>query len=140
MKRGYSKDFQLHSDDIRAIEVLYGKKKRAITKPPNNQINKINKTNVEINKNKTTSVQTSTTTTKTSSTTRFKENSLPTIPTTQYHEKTSKTGSFYNSSLCLDGKFDAITVLSDNHTYIFKNDYVYRISKIFNYILICVIL
>jgi len=31
--------------------------------------------------------------------------------------------------LCHDGKFDAISVLSDNFTYIFKDSFVYRIGK-----------
>lgn len=34
-------------------------------------------------------------------------------------------------SLCLDGKFDAITVLSDGFTYIFKDSYVFKIDSNF---------
>ena len=35
------------------------------------------------------------------------------------------------TSLCLDGRFDAITLLSDGYTYVFKDVYVYRIDSNF---------
>jgi hypothetical protein len=34
-------------------------------------------------------------------------------------------------SLCTDGRFDAITTLSDGHTYVFKGDYVFKMDSNF---------
>lgn len=117
---------------MKAIELLYGQKKREITESQNDRIELKNMNKTENNITETINNNT-TSTTRSSSTTRFIEGSVTTLSDKQSYEKTSKLESFINSSLCLDGKFDAISVLSDNHTYIFKNDYVYRISNIFGY-------
>ncbi|CAF0724652.1 unnamed protein product [Brachionus calyciflorus] len=141
--RGYTPDFKLHSDDLTGIEMLYGKTKRSknqkskiIPNFRNNMPNVYkNDLNFDILKLFSSTPNTRTTklkperkrihSTKTKSTISSK-----TLPPNRFNRP-----EYYDPaptiSLCLDGKFDAISVLSDGYTYIFKDSLVYKIDSNF---------
>ncbi len=163
-------DFRLHSDDMKAIQMLYGIKKRksntdkSSKKSPSIMIKVATQTSELTTELTTTTESTSTsrpttkhattsaitrritltTTTTTTITTRtttinmkktttttnltFKPNKM--IKTEVKYSPKSNIQSSFDKHICLDGKFDAISVLSDNYTYVFKGKYLYRIGKI----------
>ncbi|CAF1085149.1 unnamed protein product [Adineta steineri] len=89
--KGYTPNFTLQEDDIRAIQALYGGK-------PSKSYSSLSSTNIET----------------------YQPVAKQMAPSVKSLKK--------NSALCLDPKFDAITIIDDD-TYIFKDNLVYRRSK-----------
>ena len=145
--RGYSDHFALHADDIKAIEKLYGRKKRNIknplfeeNKPLTTQPHShktidtfyyVRPLNFSVMPNKKTPGTTATTvfskpSTRPSSTYRMPyrltyRSLMPNFPSTSkpaIKKPTTTTQPAIN--LCLDGRFDAISLLSDGFMYVFK--------------------
>ena len=169
--RGYSDDFRLHTDDLTAIELLYGKSKRRQTSQQSSSSSttperdeketfRNNMPNIYDNDNDIfaykpvpTSIFIPILTTTTPSTTES-SSSPPLVPFTPIlpeYLPPSQTYEFSSSSsserfrfqepeyldptatnnLCLDGTFDAVTLLSDGYTYVFKDAYVYKFDNNF---------
>ena len=156
--RGYTEYFKLHSDDIKAIQLLYGKNKQNLNSEKKetsyrkffNGTKKEPATNTQksVNKSWTYSVipdsneslvnplvmqvieKSSSFTQMPLSTSFLLKLNLPTPET--YLQKlipaNVNTQKSEANSICIDGKFDAISLLSDGFTYIFKNDLVYRMN------------
>ena len=140
----------MHSDDVTAIELLYGKSKRNaqkpnINKPVNHMPIPYDNTN-DINGINNLHPSFTVLTPQSKSFERKTKNPfyptffsiappLPPISTfgvknNPYNQKPEYIDT-QTTSLCLDGRFDAITVLSDGYTYIFKDSYVYKIDSNF---------
>jgi len=115
--RGFSKNFQLHEDDLKAIARLYGQRDYT-NKPVSNEnttaANAVKFSILDTEAHETHSTLASSTQAPTSKPELFSPD--------MFLETAS-------ADLCHDGKFDAISVLSDNFTYIFKNNLVYRLGK-----------
>lgn len=47
------------------------------------------------------------------------------------YQESDYVDSLTNNNLCLDGSFDAISLLSDGYTYVFKDAYVYKFDNNF---------
>ena len=116
--RGYTEDFRLHEDDLEAIDMLYGhlKRDKKVTK------NEFKSTTPVMNLSAITSQLPEIMETTTKEPDIFKENTTPEMSIDLDAKNEGK-------HLCYDGRFDAISVLSDNNTYIFKDKYVYKIGE-----------
>lgn len=129
----------MHSDDVTGIEMLYGANKKPKKQPkivPNfrnnmpdvykNELNFDLSKHFSLNKLKTTKfINKIADEQKTS----VLKSSLSTRPQLNKVNKPEYFDPSTAINLCFDGKFDAITVLSDGFTYIFKDSLVYRINS-----------
>jgi len=111
----------LHEDDLKAIARLYGQRDYT-NKPVSNEnttaANAVKFSILDTEAHETHSTLASSTQAPTSTLT-----SKPELVSPDMFLETA------SADLCHDGKFDAISVLSDNFTYIFKNNLVYRLGK-----------
>jgi len=119
--RGFSKNFQLHEDDLKAIARLYGQRDYTNKPVSNENTTPANAVKFSILDMETHEIHSSL-----ASSTQAPTSTSTLKPKLISPEMFLETASF---DLCHDGKFDAITVLSDNFTYIFKNNLVYRLGK-----------
>lgn len=115
---------------MKAIQMLYGikkrentKKKKLSTKLPLEKITKGPATSTFTSRSTTTAVSTEAIITTKLTTTSFPPQSTPAGLSFQTSTKKSP-----NMHICLDGKFDAISILSDNYTYVFKGRHLYKIG------------
>lgn len=117
---------------MKAIQMLYGFKKRENTKKNNLSTKSLLEkvatgpaTSTLTSRSTTTAVSTKAILTLTTklTTASFPPKSTPAGLSFQTITKKSP-----NMHICLDGKFDAISILSDNYTYVFKGRYLYKIG------------